>query len=109
MLVYLESLAQVYSNPIANALELLQSSTKLCVGKRDSNCGLFLCDIFNSENIQFCTGYSEFPYNMMTSSDAIFSASLALCVGNSPVTGKFLTQRPGTRSFDVFYLRLNKR
>ena len=31
-------------------------------------------------------------------------------VGNSPVTGKFPSQRPVTRSFDVFsYLHLNKR
>ena len=45
---------------------------------------------------------------MMTSS--IFSALLALCVGNSPVTGEFPSQRPVTRSFDVFFdLRLNKR
>ena len=37
------------------------------------------------------------------------SASLALCVGNSPVTGEFPSQRPVTRSFDVsFDLRLNK-
>ena len=39
-----------------------------------------------------------------------FSASLAPCAGNSPVTGEFPTQRPLTRSFDVFFdLRLNKR
>ena len=39
-----------------------------------------------------------------------FSASLALCAGNSPVTGEFPTQRPVTRSFDVFFeLCLNKR
>ena len=31
-----------------------------------------------------------------------FSASLALCVGNSPITGEFPAQRPVTRSFDVF-------
>ena len=30
-----------------------------------------------------------------------FSALLALCVGNSPVTGEFPSQRPVTRSFDV--------
>ena len=47
VLVYLESLALVYSNHIANALELLQSCTKLCVGKREPNCGLFLSDIFH--------------------------------------------------------------
>ena len=29
------------------------------------------------------------------------SVLLAICVGNSPVTGKFQTQRPLTRSFDV--------
>ena len=38
-----------------------------------------------------------------------FSSLLALCVGNSPVTGEFPEQRPVTRSFDVFYLRLDKR
>ena len=39
-----------------------------------------------------------------------FSALLAFCVGNSPVTGEFPSQRPVTRSFDVFFdLRLNKR
>ena len=38
------------------------------------------------------------------------SALLALCAGNSPVTGEFPSQRPVTRSFDVFFdLRLNKR
>ena len=31
-----------------------------------------------------------------------FSAFLALCAGNSPVTGEFPSQRPVTRSFDVF-------
>ena len=39
-----------------------------------------------------------------------FIALLALWAGNSPVTGEFPTQRPATRSFDVFFhLRLNKR
>ena len=38
------------------------------------------------------------------------SVLLALCEGNSPVTGEFPTQRPVTRNFDVFFdLRLNKR
>ena len=35
------------------------------------------------------------------------SALLALCVGNSPVTGEFPAQRPVPRNFDVFFdLRL---
>ena len=39
-----------------------------------------------------------------------FSALLALCAGNSPVTGEFPSQRPVTQSFDVsFELHLNKR
>ena len=39
-----------------------------------------------------------------------FSALLALCAGNSPVTGEFPAQRPVMRSFDVFFvLRLNER
>ena len=39
-----------------------------------------------------------------------FSALLALCVVNSPVTSEFPSQRPVVRSFDVFFdLRLKKR
>ena len=39
-----------------------------------------------------------------------FSSLLAICAGNSPVPGEFPTQRPVTRSFDVFFdLRVNKR
>ena len=38
-----------------------------------------------------------------------FSALLAIFAGNSPVPGEFPTQRPVTRSFDVYFdLRLNK-
>ena len=40
----------------------------------------------------------------------IFSVLLAICAGNSPVSGEFPAQRPATRSFDVFFdLCLNKR
>ena len=38
-----------------------------------------------------------------------FSALLAICAGNSPVTDEFPTQRPVMQSFDVFFdLWLNK-
>ena len=38
-----------------------------------------------------------------------FRALLALCEGNSPFTGKFPSERPVTRSFDLFFdLRLKK-
>ena len=47
---------------------------------------------------------------MMTSSNGIISALLAVCARNSPVTGEFPAQRPVTQSFGVFFdLRLNKR
>ena len=53
--------------------------------------------------------FSRWRHQMET-----FSALLAICAGNSPVTGEltgeFPTQRPVTRSFDVFFdLLLNKR
>ena len=39
-----------------------------------------------------------------------FSALLAFCAESSPVTGEFPTQRPVTRSFDIFIdLPLKKR
>ena len=52
-----------------------------------------------------CFGQSRWRHEMET-----FSALLAICAGNSPVPGEFPSQRPVTRSFDVFFdLRLNKR
>ena len=48
--------------------------------------------------------------HMTTSSNENISVLLTLCAGNSPVNGEFPSQRPVTRSFDVFFdLRLNKR
>ena len=50
------------------------------------------------------------PNVMMTSSNGNISSLLAICAGNSPVPGEFPTQRPVTRSFDVFFdLGLNDR
>ena len=51
----------------------------------------------------------RFLPHMMTSLNGNISALLAICAGNSPVTGEFPAQRPVTRSFDFFNLRLNKR
>ena len=39
---------------------------------------------------------------MITSSNGSVLRVTALCVGNSPVAGKFPAQRPMTRSFDVY-------
>ena len=47
---------------------------------------------------------------MKTSSMETFSTLLALCAGNSPVTGDFLSQMPVTRCFDIFFdMCMNKR
>ena len=53
-----------------------------------------------SESLQCCMTW--WSYQMET-----FSALLALCAENSPVSGEFPAQRPVTRIFDVFFdLRL---
>ena len=50
------------------------------------------------------------PFPLWRHQMETFSALLALCEGNPLVTGGFLSQRPVTRSFDVFFdLHLNKR
>ena len=55
--------------------------------------------------ITICRPLSWWRHQMET-----FSALLAICAGSSPVRGEFPTQRPVTRSFDVFFdLRMNKR
>ena len=61
---------------------------------------------FQMHNIDW---YIEY-FIMMTSSNETFSALPVLCARNSPVTGEFPSQRPVTRSFDVFFdLHLSKR
>ena len=57
-----------------------------------------------------CPWYDMLPPPWWRHQMETFPALLAICAGNSPVTGEFPTQRPVTRSFDVFFeLRLNKR
>ena len=59
---------------------------------------------------QICSYVTVCLSYMMTPSNWNFSALLALCAGNSPVTGECPAQRPVTRGFDVFFdLRLNGR
>ena len=54
--------------------------------------------------------WTHFPHTWWRHQMETFSALLAICAGNSPVSGEFPTQRPVTRSFDIFFdLRLNKR
>ena len=45
-------------------------------------------------------------YTMMTSSNGSFTALLAFCVGNSPVTGEFPSQRASNADFGVALMRV---
>ena len=70
---------------------------------------MFVVDFYQTvqTNLPIYTDYDEL---MMKLSNGNVSALLALCEGNSPVTGEFPSQRPVARNFDVFFdLRLNKR
>ena len=61
--------------------------------------------IVNHRNKENVSPFAWWRHQMET-----FSALLALCDGNSPVTDEFLWQVPVTRSFEVFFdLCLNKR
>ena len=72
---------------------------------------------FSCENDRFNTGYLDgddgWPPQIGLKSWCrhqmeSFSTLLALCAGNSPVTGEFSSQRPVARSFDIYFdLRLN--
>ena len=58
---------------------------------------------FSFEEADFTRLLSWLVIVKMTSSNEKISALLALCAGNSPVTGEFPSQRPVTRNFDVFF------
>ena len=59
---------------------------------------------FHIYHIEIHFGVTWWRHRMET-----FSALLALCAGNSPVTGELPSQRPVTRSFDAsFDLHMNK-
>ena len=68
--------------------------------------------LYNAERIGIALSEVKTILNgpTMTSSNGTFSALLAICAGDSPVTCAFPSRRPVTRSFGVFfYLCLNKR
>ena len=61
---------------------------------------------YGSENMPRQASWTRWWRHQMET----FSTLLALCAGNSPVTGEFPAQRSVTRSFDVFFdLCLNTR
>ena len=69
-------------------------------------CTKFRSDLVAIEGITTSSAFESWWRHQMET----YSALLATCVGNSPVTGELPSQRPVTRSFDVFFdLCLNKR
>ena len=67
-------------------------------------CTLDIQILLNRHRISWCVYQCTWWRHQMET----FSAVLALCAGNSPLTGEFPSQRPVTRSFGVFF-DLNKR
>ena len=95
------------------------------------NCNNICCDMIHKSIKEICHGFASetlpretlnspwfckrlITFNKVTipwrrHQMETFSASLAICAGNSLVTGEFPAQRPVTRGFRVFFdLRLNK-
>ena len=101
------SLVPNCSDSIVNALDLLQLCTKVTImkyvikqsSKRSSNEAILMWIKWRS------FGWSRKPGSRPISwchQMKTFSALLAFCAGNSPVTSEFPTQRPVAQSFEVF-------
>ena len=91
MLEDIDGLLQACSNSSANALGLLQSYTKPSIYTP------------GSRFVVFCCGLSLVSITWWRHQMETFSALLAIYAGDSPVPGEFPTQRPVTRSFDVYF------
>ena len=73
-----------------------------------SGFGINLCKNLGAQ--QECLAEPTRPMTWWHHQMETFSTLLAICAGNSPVSGEFPAQRPVTRTFDVFFdLRLNRR
>ena len=101
---HIDGLVQDCGGSSALAMELLRSCTKPSISciLGISQCARVLsCNVVLvvPESVMWTKGMWPWWRHQME----IFSTSLALCAGNSPVTGEFPTQRPVTRSFDAFF------
>ena len=82
----------------------------LALGQSYSASEVTLKDMGKMNQHQTTTKHNKAQITWWRHQMETFSALLALCAGNSPVTGKFPSQRPVMKSFDVFFdLRPNKR
>ena len=88
----------------ALAMEILQSCTNPSIYWLPMLMSIFKCVYLLQNSINRVFLLPWWRHQMET-----FSALLAICAENSPVPGEFSTQRPVTRSFDVYFdLRPNK-
>ena len=102
----------LWRNPLVSSGFPLQKASNaeisICVLNNPPQCKISVLSISQSVYIHFLVSREQITWwrhQMET-----FSALLAICAGNSPVTGEFPGQRPVPRSFDGFCdLRLNKR
>ena len=105
--LHIDGLVPDYSISIAIAMEILRSCIKSsilcgkCIYKKNgANLALGTCFV------GCIVSHNKWWRHQMET----FPALLAICAGNSPVTGEFPAQSPVMRSFDVFFdLRPNKR
>ena len=89
-----------------NALSQILSDESLSYSLKHISTGEHLLHISWSTHPQ----YLYFLFSRWRHEMEMCSALLALCAGNSPVTGEFPSQGPVMRSLDVFFdLRLTKR
>ena len=102
-----EELRKCYDMEISNHLKQMTESVDELKGNLDMFFLIVLAIIIYRE---YCNVISRIADGAWWRHQMeIFSALLAICSGNSLVTGEFPAQRPVMRSFDVFFdLRLNK-
>ena len=109
---------QICGKSIAKALELPQFCTKPSICTWNNTCEYDVvcnqCLITNALEtrqwyhktyIAFLSGSAchAIQHTLCHHQMETFSALLAICAGKSPVPGEFPTQRPVTRSFDVYF------
>ena len=93
---------QIYSMEIM--LAQTHNACSKCANCTDTYTDIDTRSVIHGIQRDWCTYIAWWRHQMGT-----FPALLALCTGNSPVIGEFPSQRPVTRSFDIFFdLRLNK-
>ena len=81
--------SQIYMTWVPHFVNEAEVTCKVANNRHDDASGDWLCG---------CVEPSWWRHQIK-----IFSALLAFWAGNSPVTSEFPTQRPVTRSFDVFF------